>query len=62
MVLATSVFSFAHGGFKRLFLEGRSVENIVGKEENSGYQNFLLFSQCFLQATYSGASKADILL
>ena len=23
------------------------VENIVGKGENAGYQNFLLFPQCF---------------
>ena len=23
------------------------IENIVGKEENAGYQNFLLFPQCF---------------
>ena len=23
------------------------VENIVGKEENAGYQHFLLFPQCF---------------
>ena len=24
-----------------------SVENIVGKGENAGYQHFLLFPQCF---------------
>ena len=24
-----------------------SVENIVGKGENAGYQHFLLFQQCF---------------
>ena len=23
------------------------IENIVGKEENAGYQHFLLFPQCF---------------
>ena len=23
------------------------AENIVGKEENAGYQHFLLFPQCF---------------
>ena len=23
------------------------IENIVGKEENAGYQHFLLFTQCF---------------
>ena len=27
------------------------VENIVGKEENAGYQHFLLFLQWFLQAS-----------
>ena len=25
-----------------------TFENIVGKEENAGYQHFLLFPQCFL--------------
>ena len=25
----------------------KRIENIVGKEENSGYQHFLLFPQCF---------------
>ena len=27
-----------------------SIENIVGKEENAGYQHFLLFPQCFQKA------------
>ena len=27
------------------------VENIVGKGENSGYQHFLLFPQCFEKAS-----------
>ena len=26
-----------------------TVENIVGKEQNAGYQNILLFPQCFLK-------------
>ena len=26
------------------------IENIVGKEENAGYQHFLLFPQCFREA------------
>ena len=30
------------------------VENIVGKEENAGYQHFLLFPQCFQKASFSG--------
>ena len=31
-----------------------SVENIVGKGENAGYQHFLLFLQCFQKASSSG--------
>ena len=31
-----------------------SVENIVGKGENAGYQHFLLFPQCFLKAFFGG--------
>ena len=30
------------------------TENIVGKGENAGYQHFLLFSQCFQKAFFSG--------
>ena len=29
-------------------LQLQPLENIVGKEENAGYQHFLLFLQCFL--------------
>ena len=29
----------------------KMVENIVGKEENTGYQHFLLFAQCFQKAS-----------
>ena len=32
-----------------------SVENIVGKAENAGYQHFLLFPQCYQKAFSSGA-------
>ena len=35
------------------FLE--RVKNIVGKEENAGYQHFLLFLQCFEKAFYTGS-------
>ena len=35
------------------FLIGR-VENIVVKGENSGYQHFLLFQQCFHKAYFQG--------
>ena len=30
------------------------VENIVGKEENAGYQHFLLFPHCFQKASLLG--------
>ena len=30
------------------------LENIVGKEENAGYQHFLLFPQCFQKASSVG--------
>ena len=33
------------------------VENIVGKGENASYQHFLLFSQCFVKASFSGSLK-----
>ena len=33
------------------------VENIVGKEENAGYQHFLLFPQCFQKAFFLGSLK-----
>ena len=36
------------------------VENIVGKGENAGYQHFLLFPQCFQQASISGSLKVEI--
>ena len=36
------------------------IENIVGKEENAGYQHFLLFPQCFHKAFTSSASKVVI--
>ena len=36
------------------------IENIVGKEENAGYQHFLLFPQCFQKAFSSSASKVVI--
>ena len=33
------------------------IENIVGKEENAGYQHYLLFPQCFQKAFSSSAAK-----
>ena len=37
------------------------IENIVGKEENAGYQHFLLFPQCFEKASFPDMSKCVIL-
>ena len=34
------------------------IVNVVGKEENAGYQHFLLFPQCFQKAFSSSAPKA----
>ena len=41
------------------FVLGR-VKNIVGKEENAGYQHFLLFTQCFQKAYFSWSLKVGI--
>ena len=35
-------------------------ENCVGKGENTGYQHFLLFPQCFPNPTYFGSLKVGI--
>ena len=37
-----------------------TIENIVGKKENAGYQHFLPFPQCFQKAFYSSVSKVVI--
>ena len=42
---------------KLLFI---SMENIVGKGKNAGYQHFLLFPQCFQQASFSRSLKVTI--
>ena len=34
------------------------VENNVGKGENAGYQHFLLFPQCFQEASFMGVVKS----
>ena len=36
------------------FVVGR-VENIVGKWEDSGYQHFLIFPQCFQMSSFLGS-------
>ena len=60
-LLVSSNFSFSHSVFKRLVLQTcksqglfgkglkkKALKNTVGKGENAGNQNFLLFAQCFL--------------
>ena len=37
-----------------------SVENMVGKGENAGYQHFLLFPQCFPKPSHLGSLKVRI--
>ena len=36
------------------------VENIVGKAENAGYQQFVLFLKCFQKASFLGSLKVGI--
>ena len=36
------------------------IENIVGKEENAGYQHFLLFPHCFQKAISVGSLEVGI--
>ena len=36
------------------------VDNTVGKGENPGYQDFLLFTQCFTKPSSSGSLKVGI--
>ena len=36
------------------------VENTVGKEENAGYQHFLLFPLCFLKPSSLESLKVEI--
>ena len=36
------------------------IQNIVGKEKNAGYQDFLLFPQCFQKALSSGLLKVEM--
>ena len=44
---------------KLKFVLGR-VENIVDKGENAGHQHFLLFPQCFQNASHTGSLKVVI--
>ena len=43
------------------FAVGRE-ENIVEKEENAGYQHFLLFPQCFQKASFTEVLKVGIMV
>ena len=45
---------------KNLFFFFGQAENIVGKGENAAYQHFLLFLQCFQQASFSKSLKVGI--
>ena len=42
------------------FVSG-SIENIVEKEKNAGYQHFLIFPQCFQIDSSSGLLEVGIL-
>ena len=45
---------------KKVIFVFDTVENIVGKGENAGYQHFLLFPQCSTGFFYSGPLKVEI--
>ena len=45
---------------QNLKVDSGRVENIVGKAENAGYQDFLLFPQCFQKASFSRSLKVGI--
>ena len=45
---------------EKLKFDLERVENIVGKGENAGNQDFLLFPQCFQRASYTGLLKVGI--
>ena len=49
-------FKFDENGRKL----SKRVENTVGKGEIARYEQFLLFSQCFLKVCFPGASKGVI--
>ena len=41
---------------KKLKFMRKRVENIMGRGENTGYQHFLLFPQCFQKLSFSEES------
>ena len=45
---------------EKLKLVMGTVENILGKGENAGYQYFLLFPKCFQKLPFSESSKVMI--
>ena len=45
---------------EKLKFESDWVDNNVGKGENAGYQHFLLFPQCFQEASFQRLLKDGI--
>ena len=45
--------------FKLVFL---GLENILGKEENAGFQDFLIFPQCFQKTFFPRAVKTPVVV
>ena len=63
-ILDQSKFKVSAGNKLKVILMAKFVlektENIVGKEENAGYQHFLLLPQCLQTACSSGSLKVGI--
>ena len=53
---ADDTFKFDKNGRKL----SKQIENTVGKGEIAGYEQFLLFPQCFQKSCFPGASKGVI--
>ena len=59
----TKLKAFAYNKFnvaKVMISLCNSLENIVDKEENAGYQHFHLFPQCFQKLSFSRSLKIGI--
>ena len=57
--------AFANENFnitKTMISVGNRVENIVGKGENTAYQHFRLFPQCFQKFSISGSLNLGIVV
>ena len=55
-MFADDNFKFDENGRKL----SKQIENTVGKGEIARYEQFLLFPQCFQEASFPGASKGVI--